>query len=459
MSDKLAENVHIRSNMQTIDLKLSNATALLWSKTHGWKLEQTTIWVNQGKIVHIGNSSHYAAQSEISLTNLILLPGLIDSQVHFREPGFTHKEDLETGTKSALLGGITTIFEMPNTNPATLSPEELSAKFERAKGRSYTHYAFYSGGSKNNSSLIPEMENNLSSPGVKLFMGSSFGPMLVESDTDVEAILSNSRRRVTVHCEDEYILNQNRAKLPDNPCVTLHCTWRSPEACLSATSRLLNIARRLNKKVHVLHVTTKQEVELLSQNQDIATFEILPQHLTLSAPDCYLELGSFAQQNPPIREKDHQDALWHAVTTGLVSTMGSDHAPHTLEEKMRPYPNSPSGMPGVQTMVSIMLNHVHNKKLSLERMVELMTLGPVKVFGLKNKGIIEVGYDADFTVVDLKKTFVIENKNMATKVGWTPFHGMRVTGAPVMTFLKGQMAMREGEIISPPLGATVEFCL
>jgi len=443
--------------MEMIDLKLSNATALLWSKSKGWKREQTTVWVNRGKIIHIGSSGRYAAKSELSLNGLILLPGLIDSQVHFREPGFTHKEDLETGTKSALLGGITTIFEMPNTNPATISPEELSAKFERAKGRSYTHFAFYSGGSKNNSSFIPEMENNISSPGVKLFMGSSFGPMLVESDTDIEAILKKSHRRVTVHCEDEYILHQNKSMLPENPSVTLHPRWRSPESCLSATTRLLNIARRLNKKVHVLHVTTRQEVELLAQNQDIATFEILPQHLTLFAPDCYLELGTLAQQNPPIREKEHQEALWHAVTSGLASTIGSDHAPHTLEEKKRPYPNSPSGMPGVQTMVSIMLNHVHNKKLTLERMVELMTLGPIKVFGLKNKGLIEIGYDADFTIVDLRKTYTIENKYMATKVGWTPFHGMRVTGAPVMTVLKGQLAMREGEIISPPLGTPVEF--
>lgn len=440
-----------------IHLKLSDANVLLWSHERGWQYENTTLWIHEGKIFEIGAGHSLSAQKNLSLKGLTLLPGLIDSQVHFREPGFTHKEDLETGTKSALLGGVTSIFEMPNTNPATINPTELQAKFDRAQGRTYTHHAFYSGGSKDNGHLIQEMEANRHSPGVKIFMGSSFGPMLVDSDIDVENILKNSTRRVTVHCEDEHILNRNKANLPPNPSVRLHPDWRSPEACFSATSRLLKIARRLNKRVHVLHVTSKQEVELLEQNQDIATFEILPQHLTLVAPDCYQELGSLAQQNPPIREREHQEKLWHAVTSGLVSTLGSDHAPHTIEEKNRPYPNSPSGMPGAQTIVPIMLNHVHEKRVSLERVVELMTLGVIKVFGIKNKGIIRPGFDADFTVVDLNKKVTLDNKMMATKSGWTPFHGKTVTGFPMMTILNGTVAMQEGEILSPPLGTKIEF--
>jgi len=442
---------------QIADLKLNHVNALLWSNKTGWKLEQTDIWIQGGKITALGSGQGIQAKKELSLNNLTVLPGLIDSQVHFREPGYPHKEDLETGTKSSLLGGVTSIFEMPNTNPATTNPIELDAKFERAKGRSYTHYAFYSGGSKDNCQLIPQMESHRNSPGVKLFMGSSFGPMLVENDSDVEAILKNSTRRVTVHCEDEHILNRNKGQLPEHPSVSLHPHWRSVEACLSATMRLVNLARSLGKKVHVLHVTSLQEVDFLIKNQDVATFEILPQHLTFHAPECYEKLGSLAQQNPPIREKEHQARLWHAINEGWVSTVGSDHAPHTLEEKGRAYPNSPSGMPGAQTIVPIMLNHVHENRLSLERFVELMTVGVIKVFGLKNKGIIKPGFDADFTVVDLKKEVTITNKMMATKSGWTPFNGMKVVGFPHTTILHGQVAMTEGEILKPPLGTRVEF--
>jgi dihydroorotase len=439
------------------DLKLSDAQTLLWSPDKGWKSEVTNVWIKDGKIFEIGIGHGLQAKKELSLKGLTLLPGLIDSQVHFREPGYTHKEDLETGTKSALLGGVTTIFEMPNTNPATTSLKELHAKFQRAENRAYTHYAFYSGGSKDNGDIIKELEAHPNSPGIKLFMGSSFGLMLVENDSEIEKILINSSRRVTVHCEDELILNENKKKLPPNPHVSLHPHWRSPESCLSATTRLVNIARRLGKKVHVLHVTTHQEVDFLSRNQDVATFEVLPQHLTLTAPNCYQELGTLAQQNPPIREKEHQERLWHAINTGLVSTLGSDHAPHTLEEKARPYPNSPSGMPGVQTIVPIMLNHVHEQRLRLERFVELMTLGVIKVFGLKNKGIIQPGFDADFTVVDLNKTVTLTNQMMATKSKWTPFHGKKVTGFPIMTILNGKVAMQEGEILIPPSGTRVEF--
>lgn len=439
-------------------LLMQNAQALLWSRTQGWYFEDTSLLLENGKIKSIG--SHPTLSSNvltINLKGLTVLPGLIDSQVHFREPGFTHKEDLETGTLSAALGGITTVFEMPNTNPATTSPEELKNKFDNAKNRCHVNYAFYSGGSKNNSHLIQQMEQHPNSPGLKIFMGSSFGPMLVENDHDLEQLLIQSSRRVTVHCEDEAILNHNKSELPANPSVTLHSHWRSPESGLSATKRLVTLAKKHNKKVHVLHVTTKQEVDFLCKNADTATFEILPQHLTLHAPNCYEQLGSLAQQNPPIREIDHQNALWNAIEKGWVKTLGSDHAPHTLEEKSRPYPNSPSGMPGVQTILPIMLNHVHNQKLTLFQLVELMTSGPIEVFGLSSKGRILPGFDADFTVVDLKRTVTLTNKMMATKSGWSPFDGYSVTGFPVMTIINGRIVMQDGELVTPHQGTPAFF--
>jgi dihydroorotase len=439
------------------DLKIQDAQVLLWSQDRGWHQEVTSLWINKGRIQALGMGHGLRAHKELSLRGLTVLPGLIDSQVHFREPGFTHKEDLESGTRGALLGGITTVFEMPNTHPPTTTPEELHRKFEKAKNRCFTHYAFFSGGTQENASFVSELESHPHSPGLKIFMGSSFGPMLVDNQKDLHNLLVASKRRVTVHCEDQNMLNQNKNLLPKNPDVSLHSQWRSPESCYLATKNLLSLARSLNKKVHVLHVSTKQEVDLLKNNQDIATFEVLPQHLTLVAPECYYRIGSLSQQNPPIRELEHQKALWNALNLGYVTTLGSDHAPHTLEEKGQPYPESPSGMPGVQTLVPIMLNHVHQHRLKLERFVELMTHGVHRTFHLKNKGFILPNFDGDFTIVDLKKEVVLTHSMMATKSRWTPFHNEKVTGFPLMTVLKGQVAMREGEILTPPLGQPVEF--
>lgn len=438
-------------------ISFTDCEVLLWSSSKGWHRDTLPIFFDTEKIIHIGLGYAGPLHKNYSLKGLTLLPGLIDSQVHFREPGFTHKEDLETGTKAAALGGITTIFEMPNTQPATTTVELLNDKYERAKNRSHVNYAFYSGGAKGFEDEISNLEADKRSPGLKIFLGSSFGPMLVDDDITLSQILSKSQRRVTVHCEDEAILNQNKLKLGSHPSVTEHPHWRSPESCLLATQKLVHLAKKLNKKVHVLHVTTREEVDFLKKHQDTATFEVLPQHLTFYAPDCYLNLGTLVQQNPPIRELHHQISLWEAINSGLVKTLGSDHAPHTLDEKKKPYPLSPSGMPGVQTLVPIMLNHVANGKLTLERFVELMTLGVVNTFGLLNKGLIQKNFHSDFTCVDLKKSHTLLNEKMASKCGWTPFHGMTVQGYVHQTWIHGTCIMQEGEIISPPLGQSVLF--
>lgn len=437
------------------DLVLEGGTVVLKTPS-GWKREAVSIGIAAGKVQAISASKLSGAKT-LDLKGLTVLPGLIDSQVHFREPGLTHKEDLETGTRGAALGGITAVFEMPNTIPATTTREHFENKMKAAQGRCWTDYAFFIGGSPDNVESLGELEKLPGTPGLKIFMGSSTGTLLVEDDPTLERIFRSGRRRVTLHSEDERILRANKKIAQDSGDVHSHPVWRSVESAVSSTKRLLELSRKTGRPVHVLHVTSAEEMDILKDHKDHASVEILPQHLTLFAPDCYDRLGTLAQQNPPIRDKRHTDRLWKAVLDGTVDVMGSDHAPHTLEEKDGKYPNTPSGMPGVQTTVPLMLNHVHEGRLPLERFVELMTEGPRRVFGVKNKGRIEVGGDADFTIVDLKAERVITNDWIASRSKWSPFDGMKVTGWPKMTIIRGRIVMRDDELLETPRGAPVSF--
>ncbi len=438
--------------MISFDLLLRNGTVVLPGQT-----VQADIGVRGGSIAGIGRLSGSAAET-IDCRGLHILPGVIDTQVHFREPGAEHKEDLATGTMAAALGGVTTIFEMPNTTPLTVTPEAMADKMNRAAGRAHVDYAFYFGGTAENAARLAEWENLPGVCGVKIFMGSSTGSLLSAKDEEVESVLANGRRVVAVHAEDEMIMTENKKTiLGDSHDVGLHPAWRSVESSVSAVSRLIRLARKTGRRVHVLHITCAEELNVLARNRDIATVEVLPNHLSLHAPECYERLGTHAQQNPPIREKAHQDALWRAIADGLVDIIGSDHAPHTLEEKAKPYPASPSGTPGVQTLVPVMLNHVHEGRLTLERFVDLVCEGPLRVHQIAGKGRIARGYDADFTIVDLKKQNTITNAQQKSRSGWTPFDGMKVTGWPVMTVIRGQTVMREGSLIRPTAGKPVYF--
>lgn len=434
------------------DLLLINGTVVLPEGTR-----QADILVKDGKIHDIGAFNPTMAAEIVDCGGLHILPGVIDTQVHFREPGGEHKETLETGMKAAAMGGVTAIFEMPNTNPLTTTPEGLARKMEAAAKAPWTEYAFYFGGTAANSQNLPEWENLPGVCGVKIFMGSSTGDLLAATDEEVEAVLRNGRRVVAVHAEDEAMMIENKKNiLGSSTDPAMHHIWRSVESCVSATTRLLRLARKAGRRVHVLHITSAQEMEILAQNRDIASVEVLPNHLTLSAPDCYLRLGTKAQQNPPIRELHHQLALWKGIRDGTVDILGSDHAPHTLEEKGKTYPGSPSGTPGVQTLVPIMLDHVNKGNLTLERFVDLVSYGPQRIHQIANKGRIVRGYDADFTVVDLRKKMEITDAQQQTKCGWTPFDGTKVTGWPIMTIIRGQMVMREDELLKP-VGKPVRF--
>ncbi|MGE5086647.1 MAG: dihydroorotase [Bacillota bacterium] len=440
------------------DLIIQGGTCLLPHPSNsGFIDQQADIAIRDGRIEKIRDSIHEPAQKIINAKGLHVLPGIIDSQVHFREPGLTHKEDLETGTKAAVLGGVTTIFEMPNTNPPTTTVEAFKDKLARAHNRAHANYAFFIGASHDNATDLENLEMLPHCSGIKIFMGSSTGNLLVEDDATLERILKQGHRRVIIHSEDEMRLRERRHIAVDQADVHYHPVWRDVETAVSSTMRLLRIARQTGRKVHVLHVSTGEEMDILMAAKDIATVEVLPQHLTLYAPDCYDRLGTYAQQNPPIREKRHLERIWKALQDGTVDVIGSDHAPHTREEKDRPYPASPSGVPGVQTLVPIMLNHVHEGRLSLHKFVELVTENPCRVFGVKNKGRLRQGFDADITIVDLKKQTTIDNSWIASRCGWTPFHGMSVTGWPTHTIVSGKLVMEADQVISAHQGQPVNF--
>jgi dihydroorotase len=414
--------------------------------------------LRNGRIAAIGDLGAAKTAETFDASGLHVLPGVIDTQVHFREPGLEHKEDLESGTRGAVLGGVTGVFEMPNTTPSTLTEADFAEKMRRARGRAWCNYAFYMGGAAENAENLRTLERLPGCSGVKVFMGASTGTLLVPDDATLERVLINGHRRMAVHCEDEPRLKE-RKKLAEVPGATahLHPVWRDAQSALLATQRLVGLARKHGRRVHVLHVTTAEEMAFLAQHRDIATVEVLPQHLTLAAPDCYDQLGTLAQMNPPIREARHREGLWRAIADGIVDVIGSDHAPHTLEEKRKPYPNSPSGLTGVQTLVPLMLDHVNAGRLTLQRFVDLTSAGAARIFGLSRKGRIGVGYDADLTVVDLKATREITNEWIASKAGWTPYDGMTVTGWPRATIIAGRCVMRDDELLGAPQGQPFQF--
>ena len=414
------------------------------------------IGIRNGRIAAIGSLGAASAEEVIDCKGLHILPGVIDTQVHFREPGLEQKEDLETGSKSAVMGGVTGVFEMPNTNPLTIDEATFTDKVKRGHHRMHCDYAFFIGGTRENVQDLPELERAPGCAGVKVFIGSSTGALLVEDDDSLRRIFQVIKRRAAFHAEDEYRLNE-RKNLRIEGDTRSHPVWRDETAALMATQRLVNLARETGKRIHVLHISTKEEIEYLRDHKDVASCEATPHHLTMAAPECYERLGTLAQMNPPVRDASHRDGIWNGISQGIIDVLGSDHAPHTLEEKKKIYPASPSGMTGVQTLVPIMLDHVNAGRLSLARFVDLSSAGPARLYNIAMKGRIAAGYDADFTIVDLKRTETITNDWVASKAGWTPYDGVKVTGWPVGTFVRGRRVMWQGELVTPSQGETVKF--
>ncbi|AKM10539.1 dihydroorotase [Croceicoccus naphthovorans] len=414
---------------------------------------QADVAVANGRIVGVG---HYPGIRKVDVTGLDVLPGVIDSQVHFREPGLEHKEDLESGSRAAVLGGITAVFEMPNTNPNTDTADRVHDKLKRAHHRMWCDHAFYVGATAENAENLAELERIPGTAGVKIFMGASTGSLLVAEDEKLARVLASGRRRVAIHAEDEERMNARKDLRVEND-PSSHPVWRDDESAMLATRRILRLAREAKRPIHILHVTTPAELEVISQHRDVATCEVTPQHLTLNAEDAYPRLGSHAQMNPPIRSKAHVDGLWHWLQQGVPDVIGSDHAPHTAEEKAKPYPNSPSGMPGVQTLLPLMLNHVLEGRMTLERLIDMTSSGVQRIFGLVGKGRIAAGYDADFTIVDRKGNFTVTDEWLASRCGWSPFTGMELKGRVVGTIIRGHTAMWDGQLGEAAQGEPLRF--
>ena len=419
------------------------------------KLTKTDIGLLDNKIKKIGKIELNSSKV-YDATDKVVLPGIIDTQVHFREPGSTDAEDLESGSRAAVLGGVTALFEMPNTNPPTSNLVEFDKKLQAAKNRMHSNYAFYFGATPDNTDQLAKLKDVEGCCGVKLFAGSSTGNLLVDKEADIEKVISSSDRIVSIHSEDEDIIKL-RKKFIKKGDVHSHAEWRNAEVAMSSTRRVVKIAERYNKKIHVLHVTTREEVDFLAMHKKNVTFETTPQHLTMYAPDCYDKLGTYAQMNPPLRTKEHYDRLWVAIKNNIVDVLGSDHAPHLKENKDKEYPNSPSGMPGVQTIFPVMLDHVNNGKLTLQQLINLMCENPCKIFGIKNKGYLKEGYDADLTIADMNKDVVIKNEMIASKCGWTPFNNYKVKGFPVATIVNGHLVMSDGKVVVESKGKPLKF--
>ena len=419
------------------------------------KLTKTDIGLSGNKIQKIGKIELNSSKV-YDATDKVVLPGIIDTQVHFREPGSTDAEDLESGSRAAVLGGVTSLFEMPNTNPPTSNLVEFDKKLQAAKNRMHSNYAFYFGATPDNTDQLARLKDVEGCCGVKLFAGSSTGNLLVDKEADIEKVISSSDRVVSIHSEDEDIIKL-RKKFIRKGDVHSHPEWRNVECAMSSTRRVVKIAERYNKKIHVLHVTTKDEVDFLAMHKKNVTFETTPQHLTLYAPDCYDKLGTYAQMNPPLRTKEHYDRLWVAIKNNIVDVLGSDHAPHLKENKDKEYPNTPSGMPGVQTIFPVMLDHVNSGKLTLQQLINLMCENPCRIFGIKNKGYIREGFDADLTITDMNKEVTIKNEMIASKCGWTPFNNHKVKGFPVGTIVNGHLVMSDGKVILESKGTPLKF--
>ncbi len=414
---------------------------------------KTSVLFEDHRIVSIDAAEHTAADEVISARGLHLIPGVIDDQVHFREPGFEHKEDLHTASRACAKGGVTTFFEMPNTNPSTTTAEELEKKLALAASKSVVNYAFYMGATPDN---VAELNKATRTPGIKIFIGSSTGQLLVDEQEALERIFAETTLPITAHCEDESTVRANKQRYADSTDVRDHMNVRNHEAAVIATRRAIDLATRHKHQFHVLHVTTADEIPLIAKSPDWVTAEACSPHLFFTEAD-YDRLGTKLQANPSVKTTNDQTALWQALHDGIIKVVATDHAPHTLDEKNQPYPKSPSGMPSIENSLPLMLNAAHEGRCSVQQVVRWMCEAPAEIWHVQNKGRIAEGYDADLVLVDLSKETTVLNENQLTKCGWSPWHGTKLTGWPVRTWVMGKEVFRDGTVFDQNRGEEVQF--
>lgn len=434
------------------DLVLENAEVF-----YQGQLQRLNVGISNGKIQSLSAQS-LEGDKTIDLSGKWILPGLIDSQVHFREPGATHKEDLATGTLSALAGGITAVLEMPNTNPLTVTEDTLQEKVEIAKKKAWVDFGFFIGATHDNIDQLPQLESMEGCCGVKIFMGSSTGSLLMDDDQDLEQVFKTARGPIAVHCEDEKRLLERKVLAEESKDPQTHPVWRDEESAFIATEKVVRLSKKYNRPVHVLHISSKKEILFLEENKTSQiTVECTPQHLTLAAPECYEKLGTLAQMNPPVRDRSHMQALVEGLKKGVVDVIGSDHAPHTHEEKAKPYPQSPSGMTGVQTIATVMFDFVQKGHITLARYVDLLSTKPAQIYKMSERGAIELGWEANLTVLDPQAEILFTDEQMHSKCGWTPYHGMKFKGTPSEVFLRGELVMQNGQILGSSQGKMLHY--
>ncbi|MCF7825347.1 MAG: dihydroorotase [Candidatus Marinimicrobia bacterium] len=403
------------------------------------------VLLRDGKIAQVGKISEGTAARVIDGTHLYCLPGALDPQVHFRDPGLTWKEDLRTGSMAAAAGGVTSFFDMPNTKPSTITIEGMAERKQLAAEKCVVNYNFFIGATNTNLEVLNGVKNV---PGIKIFMGSSTGDLLVSDRRDLENIFGHGSRLIAVHAEDDDIINSAREIYKNSTDFNHHQFVRSPDAALKATTLAVELAIKYQRRLHILHMTTLDEVKYLEIQKSKAPIsaEVCPQHILLSAPHVYQKLGSYAQMNPPIRDTRHGEALWEGLVKGVIDCVATDHAPHTHEEKAKPFGEAPSGMPGVETSLPLMLDRANRGLCKIEDVVKWMCEKPVELYKVQNKGHIKAGYDADIVLVDMGKKRSIENGKLWTKVNWSPYDGWTSQGWPVMTIVNGNIVFQDGEI-------------
>jgi len=439
---------YISSTTSTMKTLIKNARVVLPTG-----IESVSVLLDGEKIAAIDPARQTAAEKTVDAAGLHLLPGVVDDQVHFREPGLTHKEDLASASRACAKGGVTTFLEMPNTRPAAKTQALVDAKLALAAGKSLVNFGFYIGATPDN---IDDLKTATNTPGIKIFLGSSTGDLLVDQQDALERIFAETRLPITAHCEDEATFRANAEKFRDSTDVADHSRIRDHRAAIIATRRALDLAFRHQHRFHVLHVSTGAETELFAEHRNLITAEACPHHLLFNVDD-YSRLGTLIQANPSIKTKKDSEQLWQALADGNIQVVATDHAPHTLEEKQQAYPQAPSGVPAIENSLALMLNQVHQGRCTLEQVVHWMCDAPARVWDIVDKGRITVGYDADLVLVDLERTTQVLNKDQQTKCGWSPWHGEELTGWPVRTWVLGHEVYRDGQFETDRLGQAVVF--